>query len=69
MGSYIMYDDVDSPEQIRLTMWLTLINMKPSNTKSSTLIKLLDEYYDWVMNQNGEVVEFAIYDGIIDDTL
>lgn len=68
MESYIMYDD-DSPSQVRLTMWLTLINHKPSNTKSETLIKLLDEYYEWVMGQDGEVVEFKLYESQSDDTL
>jgi hypothetical protein len=63
-----MYDD-DSPSQIRLTMWLTLINHKPSNTKSETLIKLLDEYYNWVMGQEGEVVNFTICEGKSDDTV
>ena len=63
-----MYED-ETPSQIRLTMWLTLINTKPSNTKSTTLIKLLDEYYNWVMQEDGEVVEFTLFEGMNDDTV
>lgn len=49
-----------SPIQIRYELLTLLIATKPSNTKAATIIKILNEYYDAIIQHEGEVVEFRL---------
>lgn len=54
-----MFEEM-SPIQIRYELLTLLIATKPSNTKATTIIKILNEYYDAIIQHEGEVVEFRL---------
>lgn len=54
------YDSFMTPKEIRYTLLTMLLNIKPSNTKASTIIGLMNEYYDAIIEKDGEVVPFKI---------
>lgn len=54
-----MFEEM-SPIQIRYELLTLLIATKPSNTKAATIIKILNEYYDAIIQHEGEVVEFRL---------
>jgi hypothetical protein len=54
-------DEFMSPAQIRYELLTILLAIKPSNTKASTIIKIMNEYYDAIMAHKGDVVEFKLY--------
>lgn len=58
MGEYEM-----TPRQMRYELLTLLVATKPSNTKASTVVKIMNEYYDAIIEKDGQVVEFCLYEG------
>lgn len=58
MGEYEM-----TPRQMRYELLTLLVATKPSNTKASTVVKIMNEYYDAIIEKDGQVIEFCLYEG------
>lgn len=52
-----------TPRQMRYELLTLLVATKPSNTKASTVVKIMNEYYDAIIEKDGQVVEFCLYEG------
>lgn len=55
-------DEYLTIRQMRYELLTLLIATKPSNTKSSTIVKIMNEYYNAIIAHEGDVVEFTLYD-------
>lgn len=52
-----------TPRQIRYELLTLLVATKPSNTKASTVVKIMNEYYDAIVEKDGQVVDFFLHEG------